>query len=148
MRKSIVTMVVLVFLLILSACNKIKKQSKRLSKKETWSVEVYVDDQLEYAHSWTIQSCDDPYDELCEGIWIDGTEDVSFYWQFQDKSEQFELQKIDEQGDLNAGEVMLHNLVYQLSGNYSVEEAEKENYIFQARQINGFEDQTVRLELK
>ena len=148
MKKSITIFIFPILFLAITACNKIKKQTKRLSEKENWSVEVYIDNVLEYTHSWSVPECDDPFDELCQGLWLENNQDASFYWQFQEKSEQFEIQKIDEEGDLNAGEVMLHNLVYQLSGVYSVDLAEKESYVFSATQINGFENQSVRLELK
>ena len=146
MKKKIFLFAV-VGLLIFASCNKVKKQSKRISKEGQWSATIYVDDELFTEGTWHMNECKKPYDDLCTGSWTQDELELNFYWQFQEKAEVFVFQKQDKEGELEADEVKFHNDAYQMSGSYTVLEAEKEHYLFEATDIMGFDGQKVVIEL-
>ena len=80
-------LVYLLPLLALVACNKEKRFSKRLMRKETWLVKAIVIDgtKSQVNGVWTISKDVDIYDSIPNASWSWKNQDAVANWQFQDK---------------------------------------------------------------
>ena len=81
-------------ILVLFACNKEKRFSKRLMKKEKWEVvDVTIDGtKSEFFGIWSVSPNVDIYDSVPSAIWNWNNQDAFANWQFQDKGKSFVLQ--------------------------------------------------------
>lgn len=91
MKQKITLLATLALLMIFAACNKDRRISKRLIKPGEWKVtELSVGGVADsILPKWKINSCEDIFEEVCTGRWISPTDTAEFYWQFNDKANEF-----------------------------------------------------------
>ena len=122
MRKLLVFSLLLA--LVVVACNKEKRYSRKLMKGETWEVRnVTIDgSSLAVYGKWQITTNVDIYDSVPRLQWVFNNEDAVCEWQFQNKGKSFQLNyyQLCEEcfgTDLDS----LDYIVNDLSGTYDVE---------------------------
>jgi hypothetical protein len=138
-------------ILVLFACNKEKRFSKRLMKKEKWEVvNVYVDGtKSEFFGIWSVSTNVDIYDSVPSAIWNLNNQDAVANWQFQDKGKSFVLQY--QQQCIECDGVDLDSLdyfTYNISGKYDVEKHGFNKMIFKSNSTNLYSGKEVIINLR
>lgn len=119
--------------LFLFACNKEKRFSNRLMKKEKWQiVDIFIDGtKSQFVGTWSVSPDVNIYDSVPNVTWNWDNQDAIFNWQFQDKGKSFQLsyqqQCLECEGiDLDS----LDYFTYNISGKYKVEKHGLNKMIF------------------
>jgi hypothetical protein len=145
MKQILKIICVLSFFLV--SCNKEKRFSKRLMKKEKWEVvEITIDGtKSEFFGIWSITPNVDIYDSVPSAIWNWNNQDALANWQFQDKGKTFVLQ-YQQQCDV----VELDSLdyfTYNISGKYYLEKHGFNKMIFKSNSTNLYSGKEVIINL-
>ncbi len=122
-----------VSIFILFSCNKEKRFSNRLMKKEKWQVvDIYVDGtKSQFFGNWTVSQNVDIYDSVPSTIWMWDNQDAVFNWQFQDKGKSFQLNYQQQCLECNASDLdSLDYFLYNISGKYQVQKHGLNKMIF------------------
>jgi hypothetical protein len=140
---------------ILTACNKSKKVSKRLAG-ETWKVvELTVDGiSEEELPTLMFEDCD-IYDEVCIGEWETPEEaHAEFAWQVRDKGETFELSNqstLEDAHSHGGDEHAAEEAVLQcqsFSGVYTITEHKRKEMQMESSSTLGFNGSKVVIKLE
>ncbi len=152
MKKSILFLsMVAVAILVVAACSKTNKATKRLIKAGEWTVtELSVDGTNEAElPKWDISNCD-PYSEVCIGKWEnDEGGHADFAWQFNNNGGQFTISHQAEDHDHEHEHEHDHATeeaaaqAYAFSGTYTVEESSKTKMRFTTTAATGYPGQSV-----
>jgi hypothetical protein len=122
-------------ILVLFACNKEKRFSKRLMKKEKWEVvDVTIDGtKSEFFGIWSVSPNVDIYDSVPSAIWNWNNQDAVANWQFQDKGKSFVLQYQQQCVECDGVDLdSLDYFTYNISGKYEVEKHGFNKMIFKS----------------
>jgi hypothetical protein len=96
---------------------------------------------------WSIANCD-IYEDTCQGLWQANTDTANFVWQFQDKGNQFMLQRINGADSCNFVTEISEFQCYNYSGTYNVIKAKKKEMIFESDATVGYPNQKVKIVLE
>lgn len=138
-------------ILVLFACNKEKRFSKRLMNKEKWQVvDVYVDGaKSEFFGIWYVSPNVNIYDSVPSAIWNWNNQDAVSNWQFQDKGKSFILQYQQQCVECDGVDLdSLDYFTYNISGKYNVEKHGFNKMIFNSNSTNLYTGKEVRITLK
>ncbi|MFT7156284.1 MAG: hypothetical protein ACI8Q1_001289 [Parvicella sp.] len=153
MKKLNVLYLIIAALVIVSACNKEKRYSKRLVQKEdlsgVWLVsELSIDSQSDTVIPiWLIYDCD-IYEDTCQGLWQANSDTANFVWQFQDKGNLFILNRVNGTDSCNFVTEISELQCYNYSGTYNVTQAKKKEMIFESETTVGYPGQKVKIVLE
>ena len=137
--------------IILVACDKNNRASKRLMRPGSWEVTHLTVNGSNYTNEyihWTINDCDIE-EELCTGVWNLADKNSQFYWQFNENAERFTLSRVvapEDCEDFYTEEV--EQMTYLFSGDYEVIASKRKSKIFESQETIGFEGDRVRIELE
>lgn len=141
----------LVIAIIVVACDKDKRASKRFMRPGTWEVTKLTVDGNNVttgAVEWHVSECD-IYENLCTGGWDLEEKQSRFYWQFNEKASVFTLSRVvapEDCEDFYTEEV--EQMTYKFSGEYTVIESKRKSKIFESRKTIGHDGSTVRIEME
>lgn len=147
----VIVLIVSCLSLVLVACNKEKRYSKKLMKGEQWEVRnVTVDgNSLAFFGQWNITSDVDIYDSVPRLEWLYKSEDAICEWQFQDKGKSFFLNYYQLCEECYGTDMdSLDYVAYHLSGEYSVERHGKNRMEFESTTTNAFPGKTVVISIE
>jgi hypothetical protein len=145
------TILTMILALVLVACDKNNRASKRLMRPGNWVITQLTVDGSNYTNEaifWSINSCDIE-SALCTGTWNLGDKNSQFYWQFNENAELFKLSRIvapEDCEDFYTEEV--EQMTYLFSGEYKVVESKRKSKIFESQNTIGFEGKLVRIALE
>ena len=145
------TILIPILAILLVACDKNNRASKRLMRPGNWVVTQLTVDGSNYSNEdilWSINDCDIE-EELCTGQWYLQDKNSQFYWQFNEDAEIFTLSRIvapEDCEDFYTEEV--EQMTYKFSGEYNVIESKRKSKIFESQETIGFEGEKVRIELE
>lgn len=137
--------------ILLVACDKNKRASKRLMRPGAWEVKQITVDGSSYTSEdiyWNVHDCD-IHEELCLGEWHLEDKNSQFYWQFNEKAETFTLSRVvapEDCEDFYTEEV--EQMTYLFSGEYKVIESKRKSKIFESRETLGYEGSLVLIEME
>lgn len=140
---------ILLSILILSACNKEKRFSKRLMQGDVWTItNLTVNDQYYgYYGSWLVEDVD-IYNAVPSIQWNANNQSTSFQWQFQDKGKTFEIVYKDPSCEnCTTPPSDLAFQCYFLSGKYEVVTHKKDKMVFESNSTLGFNGKTVKIRI-
>jgi hypothetical protein len=141
----------IIFLLILSSCNKEKRNSNKLMKGEVWEVKlISVDGEDKQVYGkWSIETDVDIYDTVPRTEWKFSDQDAVFEWQFDDKGKSFHLQYV-QLCEESAGDQLdaLDYQTYALSGKYEVERHGKNKMEYKSTATLGYTGKTVEISIQ
>ncbi len=138
-------------ILVLFACNKEKRFSKRLMKKEKWEVQSITlnGTESQFTGFWTISQGVDIYDSVPSAIWNWNNQDAVANWQFQDKGKSFVLQYQQQCAECEGVDLdSLDIFTFNISGKYEVEKHGLNKMIFRSSATNAYSGQAVEISLK
>lgn len=125
--------VFLISILLLFSCNKEKRFSKRLMKKEKWEItEIQIDGVKSiFNGNWMVSQNIDIYDSVPSAIWNWEGQDAVLNWQFQDKGKSFQLNYQQQCLECNGSDLdSLDYFLYHISGKYQVQKHGLNKMIF------------------
>lgn len=140
-------LVLLAAIIVMGACSKDKRASKRFMKPGTWQVkEVSVaGNNLDTLPTWSVNSCD-IYENLCVAKWNRNGVSSQFYWQFNDKAKTFKISRVVPPEECeNFYTELVEQQTYQYSGVYDVRETSKNRKVFESSSTIGYPGQLVRI---
>lgn len=151
MKKSLLFLsVAAAAVMLVAACSKTNRSTKRLIKAGEWTVtELSVDGANEAElPKWEISDCD-PYEAVCIGKWEnDEGGHADFAWQFNNNGDTFvvshqaeEHEEGEHEHDHAAEEAA--EQAYNFSGTYTVDESSKTKMKFTTTTATGFPGQSV-----
>ncbi len=145
------TIYLIAFFLFLLSCNKEKRFSNRLMKKEQWKItELTIDGaQSELNGVWNVSPDINIYDSIPVTKWTFGSQDSYFLWQFQENGKLFEL-NYQQQCEECEGENLdsLDIFTFAISGKYSVEKHGLNKMIFESSSTKKFPGKNVVINLQ
>lgn len=151
MKTKFALLVLFALPLLLGACNKEERFSKRLSKGEIWRVEYVrvngVD--IDFKGEWHIQSDVQIYEDVPTLEWRVDTMDAFFEWQFQDKGKVFQLNynQLCAEAEGSALDT-LDYVGYDITGTYNVERHGRNRMEFAAYPTLGFPYYQVKIAIE
>ena len=145
-----VLLVILSVIILSTACNKDKRQSKKLMRGETWRVsQLMVNGASEDVVKKMVFSKCDIYDEYCIALWISNDDDTaSFYWQMNEKGSEFKLMRFNDADSCCSNTTQADYYCFQLSGSYNVIKAKRNIMEFESTTTIGYSGQKVRMVLE
>lgn len=138
-------------LFALFACNKEKRFSKRLMKKETWEVQsIKVDGTTsQFKGVWTVTKDVDIYDSVPSASWKWNNQDAIANWQFQDKGKSFFLNYQQQCLECNGSDLdSLDYFLYNISGKYTVEKHGLNKMIFTSNASIAYSGKEVEINIE
>jgi len=141
---------IIILITFLTACNKDKRQSKKLMKGEKWRIsQLMVDGASEDVVKKMVFSKCDIYDEYCTALWISKDNDTAtFYWQMNEKGSEFKLMRYNDADSCCSQATAADYYCFQLSGTYQVIKAKRNEMIFESTATLGYNGQKVRMVLE
>ena len=138
---------ILMAILLTASCNKDKRASRRFMKPGTWQVtELSVNNvNADTLPTWTVHNCD-IYENLCTASWNRNGVLSQFYWQFNDKAQEFKLSRVVPPSECeNFYTEQVEQDTYHFSGEYQVIECKKKRKVFESTQTLGYPGEKVRI---
>ena len=139
-------------LIVLVACNKVKRTSEKFSDAKIWKISSLIIDGKypENNGLWDVDDEINIYDSVPKLIWTNDIENVDMHWQFSKRGKLFHLSLIGENCD-NCNNLESNSLAvkaYRVSGTYEVIIKKKEEMKFVSTSLahNG-ENSTVEITL-
>lgn len=158
MKSFKIALVLALFGLALTSCNKTVKISNQLAGA-TWNVtELTVDGtSAAFIPVLEFEECD-VFEELCVGKWMDDDgEHVEFYWQVRSSNDEFEISYFaeeddhdeeEEEGHEHGGTAALSLQCAALSGVYQIVEQDKNSMLVSSTATVGHTGETVRIKIE